>query len=247
MINVFLYSLVSVFLISIISFIGIFTLFLKKEILKKVLLYLVSFTAGALFAQAFIHLIPESLSRIGPDSTILVLVGILLFFVIEKFLRWHHCHNSGCPDHKAPIATINLIGDGVHNFVDGLLIAASFTVSLPLGISTSLAILLHEIPQEIGDFGVLVHGGMKPKKALIFNFLTAITAIFGVVIFFTLGSFIEGFAYLLLPITAGGFIYIAGSDLVPELHRESNSKKIVVQFAFMLLGIFLMYFLRFIE
>lgn len=243
MLTVWFYSLFAVFLISLTSFIGVLTLSFKRKVLRKILPILVSFAVGALFGDAFIHLLPESFDRLGPSSTAYVLVGILVFFILEKFLRWHHCHDDECPDHRTPIATMNLVGDGVHNFIDGLLIAASFTVSLPLGISTSLAILLHEIPQEIGDFGVLIHGGMSVKKALLFNFLSAMTALLGAIFFLMIGSSINNLAYFLLPITAGGFIYIAGSDLVPELHQETKIKNSLLQFFSIILGIAIMFLL----
>ena len=243
MLEVFIYTIIAVFLISLVSLIGIFFLSFNKKLLNKVLSLLISFAVGALFGDAFIHLLPESFERLGSSSTVYVLAGILLFFILEKFLRWHHCHDVDCKKHKPTLPVMNLVGDGVHNFVDGLLIAGSFTVSVPLGITTSLAILLHEIPQEIGDFAILVHGGFSVKKALIFNLFSALMAIIGAIFFFSFGSFIKEAAYFLLPITAGGFIYIAGSDLIPELHQETKLNKAIVQFLFIILGITVMFLL----
>ena len=141
---------------------------------------------------------------------------------------------------------MNLIGDGIHNFIDGLIIAASFVINFPLGIATTIAVIAHEIPQELGDFGVLVYGGFTKLKALFFNFLTALTAILGAVIGFFLAGSVEGFVPFLIPFAAGGFIYIAASDLVPELHKEADLKKSILSFIFFLLGIIFMYVIKII-
>ena len=141
---------------------------------------------------------------------------------------------------------MNLIGDGLHNFLDGAIVAGSFLVSFPLGMATSLAVIAHEIPQEIGDFGVLVHGGLSQKKALVFNFCSALVAILGAIFVLSFGAKISGFPQMLVPFTAGGFIYIAGSDLIPELHKEVNLKKSLVQLLGLLLGIGIMLGLKFL-
>ncbi|MBD3249438.1 hypothetical protein GF336_05315 [Candidatus Woesearchaeota archaeon] len=143
--------------------------------------------------------------------------------MIEKFLHWHHCHKGKCDIHT--FTYMNLIGDGVHNFIDGLIIAASFSVDISFGVITTIAVIAHEIPQEIGDFGVLVYGGFGRLKALAFNFLSAVTAIIGAVIGYLISGSVEGFVPFLLPFAAGGFIYIAASDLVPELHKESDNEE----------------------
>lgn len=152
--EVWIYTIISVILVSAISLIGIFTLFFNKNIPKKILLFLVSFAVGGLFGDAFIHLLPESFEKLGTNLTtsLYIVLGILIFFVLEKFIRWRHCHIAAPEGHPHPVVVMNLIGDGVHNLVDGMLIGASYTVSIPIGISTTLAIILHEIPQEIGDF-----------------------------------------------------------------------------------------------
>ena len=238
------YTLLSVLLISIISFVGILTISLKMEKLKKILLYMVSFAAGGLLGGAFIHLIPEAVEEFGLSSSmsIYLLSGVVLFFIMEKFICWRHCHHPTTKDHPHPFAYMNLIGDGVHNFIDGLIVAASYLVSMPLGVATTIAVILHEIPQEIGDFGVLVHGGFTRKRALGMNFLTALTAVLGAVVALLLG-FLEGLTAFLLPLAAGGFIYIAGSDLIPELHKDVNMKRSGAQLFFIILGIAIMYLL----
>ena len=234
------YSLASVLAISLISLLGLFTLSAKPERVKKISLSLVSFAVGALFGDAFIHLLPEAFEKIedGFIASVLVIAGIIIFFVLEKFLRWRHCHVV--QGHYHPVATMNLVGDGVHNFIDGIIIASSFMVSLPLGITSTIAVFLHEIPQELGDFGVLVHSGMPIKKIIMFNFLSALMAVFGAGLVLLLGNLIDGYFIYALPLTAGGFIYIAGSDLVPELHHETKAKTSLVQFGLIILGILVM-------
>jgi zinc and cadmium transporter len=243
------YSLASTLMVSLISLIGVFTLSMKKGNIKKVSIFLVSFAAGALFGDAFIHLLPESFEETSGSHAVssLVLLGILLFFVLEKFLHWRHCHLPTSKKHVHPLATINLVGDAVHNFIDGLLIGASYMVSLPVGLATSLAIIFHEIPQEIGDFGVLIHAGFSVRRALLFNFLSAIVAILGAVTSLIVGPNIEGYTVSLLPIAAGGFIYIAGSDLIPELKRECEVGPSIRQFLLVITGMGIMALLLFLE
>jgi zinc and cadmium transporter len=169
-----------------------------------------------------------------------ILLGIMIFFLLEKFLRWRHCHLSEDEEHVHPVVTMNLVGDGVHNMIDGMVIGASYLVSIPLGLTTTLAIVLHEIPQEMGDFGVLIHGGLSVKKALAFNFLSALTAIIGTILSLTIGPHVQGYTVALVPITAGGFIYIAGSDLLPELQHDVKVGRSLLQFAMILVGIGIM-------
>lgn len=242
-------AIASVILVSLISFVGVAVLFLKKDKIDKLLLILVSFSVGALLGDAFIHLLPEAFEELGSgaEMSLLVLAGIITFFVLEKFLRCHHCHNINSKEHAHHLATMSLVGDGMHNFIDGLLIGGSFLVSIPIGISTTLAVILHEIPQEIGDTGILLHSGLKIKKVLIYNFYSALLAVLGTVLSLVIGSKIEGFATLLLPFTAGGFIYIAGSDLIPELHNETKLHMSVRQLIAILCGIAIMFALLSLE
>ena len=239
--NVWGYSIVSVILVSLISLIGVLTLLLNKDV-KKITFLLVSFAVGGLFGDAFIHLLPESFAQMDNKLAVAlwVLLGIMIFFVLEKFLRWRHCHLSENEQHIHPVVTMNLVGDGVHNMIDGMVIGATYLVSIPLGITTTLAVVLHEIPQELGDFGVLIHGGLSVKKALAFNFLSALTAVIGTVLSLTIGPHVQGYTTALVPITAGGFIYIAGSDLLPDLQHEVKLGKSFLQFAFILFGIGIM-------
>ncbi len=243
--NTLIWILLSTFLISLIAFIGILALLIRKKLLEKILLYLVALSAGALMGGAFLHLIPESIEEFANYNIFLyVLVGFTLFFLIEKILHWRHCHKEKCPIHT--FAYMNLFGDGIHNFIDGLIIAASFVTNIHLGIVTSLAVAFHEIPQEIGDFGVLVYGGFKKIKALFMNFICALTAILGGIFGYFLSSYIKSSVMFLLPFAAGGFIYIAASDLIPEIRKEVNLKKSLTIFGIFIIGILMMYGVKFI-
>ncbi|MFA4906261.1 MAG: ZIP family metal transporter [Candidatus Margulisiibacteriota bacterium] len=230
----------STVVISVLSLAGAFALVLKDEVLQQILLSVVGFSAGALAGSAFLHLLPESLEQMSPGSTFTyALLGFSFFFLMERIFYWRHCHEEKCDVHA--FTYLNLFGDSLHNFIDGLVIAASFIVSLPLGIATSIAVASHEIPQEIGDFGVLVYGGFSKAKALLFNLLTALTAVLGGVIGYYLSTAISGLAPILLPVTAGGFIYIAASDLIPELHKEKDNRKANLAFILFILGLLFMW------
>jgi zinc and cadmium transporter len=245
-----LLGLTSVIIISAISLVGVLVLWLKDQQLKKILLYLVSFSVGGLFGDAFIHLIPEAIeeSGFGTSISLLILLGILFSFVVEKFLQWRHCHIPTSSEHPHSFAYMNLFGDAVHNLIDGLIVGGSYLVSIPIGVSTTLAVIFHEIPQELGDFGVLIHGGFNKKKAVWFNFLTALTAILGAIIAFVVGTTLEGFIPLLIPFAAGNFIYIAGSDLIPELRKdEPNLKKATLQVVSITLGVVIMLLVLLLE
>jgi len=235
----------STLLVSLISLIGIFFIVMKEHIFKKILLLLVSFASGTLLGAAFLHLIPESLfpeslSSFNETTVIAVLVGILVFFLLEKFI-WRHCHERECPIHT--FAYLNLVGDGVHNLIDGVVIAASFLASVSLGIATTLAVIAHEIPQEIGDFSILIYGGISKVKALSYNFLTATIAIFAAALTYFFSTSFPSLEYL-LAFAAGGFIYIATTDLIPELQKETQPAKSSAQFLLLLLGIALMWILK---
>ena len=247
--GVWLNSLVSVIIVSLISLVGIFTLLIKEDKIKKILLFLVSFSAGALFGGAFIHLLPEAVEEYGFSVKISVylILGILIFFILEKFIHWRHCHIPTSKKHPHPVAFMNVIGDGLHNLIDGLVIGGSYMAGFSVGFATTIAVILHEVPQEIGDFGVLLHAGLSKTKALLFNFLSALTAVIGAIISLLIGAKIEGYSLILLPLTAGGFIYIAGSDLIPELHKENIPSKSFIQFIFIILGILVMLLLTFLE
>lgn len=246
---IWFYSLGSVVLVSLISLIGVVTLSIKAEKLSQFLIYMIAFSAGALFGDAFIHLLPETVEETGfsLNISLYILTGIAFSFIVEKIIHWRHCHHPTTEDHPHPFAYLNLFGDGVHNFIDGLIIAAAYLSSIPVGIATTLAVVLHEIPQEIGDFGVLLHGGFSKEKALVLNFFTALTAVLGTVIALTLGRFVGGLEIFLVPFAAGSFIYIAGADLIPEIHKEVKVSKSIGQFLTFVLGVAIMVLLIFVE
>jgi len=243
-------GLISVITISLISLVGVLTLWLADKKLKKAFVYMVSFAAGGLFGDAFLHLIPEAAGDTGfqTTSSILIIIGILSSFAVERFLQWRHCHIPTSDEHPHSFAYMNLFGDAVHNLIDGLIVGGSYIASIPLGIATTIAVIFHEIPQELGDFCVLVYGGFNKRKALMFNFLTALTAVLGATIAFVVGSAIEGFVPLLIPFAAGNFIYIAGSDLIPELRKDTpEPKKAALQMLSLVLGVLPMLLLLLLE
>lgn len=242
MIPILAIILLTVFIVSLISLIGIFSLLLKENVMDKILFILVSFSAGSLLGAAFLDLLPEAVDGGNPGILNYVLLGIILFFMMEKFLYWYHCHRGKCEVHI--FTYLNLIGDGIHNFTDGVIIATSFLVSIPLGTVTSLAIILHEIPQEIGDFGILVYGGFSKTRALFYNFISALTAFLGALVAYFFIPKAENFAPFIIAFAAGGFIYIACSDLIPELHKEKNTRRSFLQFALLLIGIAIIFFVR---
>lgn len=251
-------ALLSVLLLSLVSLAGAVTLSLGRARLERIVFLLVAFAVGAMLGGALLHLIPEAYAALGsgPRTGLLVLGGVLAFFVLEKFLHWRHEHAApealagatghahaatGHAHHHAtdPFAWMSLAGNIAHNLIDGAIVAASFLVSIPTGIVTTVAVMLHEIPQEIGNFGVLVYGGFSPRRALAYNFATGLAGLVGAGLVLALGPRVDGLADALLPVTAGAFLYIAGSDLIPELNRRhsQSAAKAAGQLAMMVLGI----------
>lgn len=245
--QVLFYSIIATLIVSLVSLVGVFTLAIQKERLKNFLIYFVSFSAGALFGDVFFHLLPEITKEVGFNliTSLAILFGIFISFFTEKIICWRHCHLPITKNHIHNFAFMNLFGDFFHNFIDGLTIGVSYLTSIPTGIATTLAVVFHEIPQEIGDFGVLLHGGFEEKKALFLNFLTALAAFLGMSLSFYLFSKIEQINQFLVPFAAGNFIYIAGSDLIPELHKETTIKKGIVQLLTFVFGLLIMYLLLF--
>lgn len=252
------YTLVSVLVISLVSLVGIFTLSVKESVLKSGMYLFIGLAAGALLGDAFIHLIPEAFEEgiEGVTFSIAVLAGILIFFVLEKYLRWHHeqnDHNECKPgeicyvEKTKPLGTLIIVGDGVHNFVDGAIIAASYAVSIPLGIATTIAVFLHEVPQEVSDFALLLHSGFRKMRALFWNLVSALVSFLGVFAFLALGELVERIEPIAVAFTAGGFIYIAASNLVPELHETKHPGKSAVEFAAVLVGMAVMFALLGLE
>ncbi len=247
------YIFVSVGIVSLTSLVGVITLSLKESLLQKSVSLFIGLAVGALLGGAILHLIPESFKEVNNAKlvSIFVLAGFLSFFVLEKFLRWQH-HSDDSKAHYAhseekarqnikPLGILILVSDGIHNLIDGVVVSASYFVSIEIGIATTIAVILHEIPQEISDFGILIHAGFSKAKALLVNFGSALMAFVGALIPIILYNLHEFFIPLAAAFAAGNFIYIAGSDLVPELHKKPSAKNSVLQFIMILIGIGIMY------
>lgn len=249
MISSYIYAVLGVGVVSLVSLVGVLSLSFNERLVRKYIFLLVSLAVGALLGDAFIHLIPEAFeSAAAPlQVSLLIIAGIVLFFILEKFLHWHHHEDDVQERHAHPVGKLILFSDGVHNFIDGLIIGISFLVDVQVGIATAIAVILHEIPQEVGDFAVLLHAGYTRSRALWLNFLSALCAVLGVLLAFALRESGEVFVLWLLPIAAGGFIYIAIADLIPELHKAKHAGHSVGQVACLLLGVALMAGLLFLE
>lgn len=242
--NTLLLIFVATMLDGLVALVGVFTLLLNKKTLNKIIYGLVAFSAGALFSGAFLHMIPETLGKTSPNFIFgLVIIGFSIFYLLEKLLHWHQCNKEKSKIHS--FAYLILFGDGVHNFIDGLIIAAGFAIGVPFGIITTLLIIGHEIPQELGDFGVLVYGGFKIKKALLYNYISQLTCVVGGIVGYLFSSSSQMFSIYLLPFAAGGFIYISASDLIPSLHTEKSVGKSMIAFVIFLIGVALMALLKF--
>jgi len=242
-------SLFSVFIVSAVSLVGMATFLLREHQVRRLLLTFIAFSTGALLGDVFIHILPEMVAK--PEGIamqfLLVLGGILLSFVIEKVIHWRHCHCSALPErsgHIHPVGIMNLVGDALHNFIDGALIAGSYLISPQIGMTTTVAVLLHEIPQEIGDFAILLFSGFTAKRALFLNFVTACIAFLGAAVVLLTAKTIPMLEWILLPLAAGNFLYLAGSDLIPELHKETRLSHAFFQLFTILAGVGVMQLLK---
>ena len=230
--------LIAVLIVSLVSILGIL-IFFRKKTLNRILFFLVSFAAGTLLGAAFLDLLPEALEGGFKESVpVFILLGMLSFFILEKFLYWHHHHAGHEHEEVHGFTYLNIVGDAIHNFLDGAVIAISFMNNTALGIITTIAIIAHEIPQEIADFSILIYGGFSKAKALVYNFLTALTAVIGALAAYFYSSAIENSTIFLTSFAVGGFVYIASTDLIPEIHKEKDLKKSLVQLVLLALGIF---------
>ena len=240
--EIWFYTILSVLIVSLISLIGVFTLGIKENKLNKFLIYMVAFSAGTLLGDAFIHLLPEVVEESGFTLLIssYILIGLGFSFSVEKIIHWRHCHHITNKNHPHPLTTMNLVGDSIHNFIDGIIIGASYLISIPVGIATTIAVAFHEIPQEISEYGVLIYGGYTRKKALLANFLIALTSVLGAIFTLIIGIKSESIIAFLIPFAAGNFIYIATADLIPELHKNSKLKESIIQLILFVLGILVM-------
>lgn len=226
------------------SLIGIFTISINPKILYRFLLPMVALSAGTLLAGAFVHLLPESILELGIKTPLIItMFAFIGFFLIEKTLRWRHCHDeSHCETHT--LGYMNLIGDIFHNILDGAVIAGAFVTSFNLGLVTTFAIIMHELPQEIGDFGVLLHSGFSRSRALILNLLVGLSSVLGGVIGYYATEFVVNLSPYLLAFAAGGFIYIAASDLVPEMQKCTSFRKTASLLFTFFLGVTIMFLIK---
>jgi len=240
----FLNAIIAALIVGLLSFSGALSLVIKEKWLHKILIYLVAFSAGSMIGAAFFHLLPEVLNNSDTlQIFVYALFGFSLFFILERILRWHHCHDGKCETHEH-LGWMNLIGDGVHNLIDGMVIFAAFLGGPALGIPVTLSIVLHEVPQELGDFGVLIYSGFSKKRALLYNFLSALVAIIGVVLAYFLYAIDASVLNFLLPFAAGGFIYIAASDLIPEIHKDEKTSRAILSYVLFIAALVFMYYMK---
>jgi len=243
MLDMYIAALVAVTIVSLLSLLGAVFLVMKRSIMTRLMSFLLAISSGVLLGSAFIDLIPESQELMGDQALTLVVVGIIVFFTIEKLMHWHHHIEGDHAGETKPMGYLSLIGDGIHNFIDGVIIGGAFIISFPIGISVTAAVIAHEIPHELSDFAILIHSGFSNKKALFFNFLSATTAILGTVLVLSIGSFTQSFVPYLIPFGAGNFLYIALSDLVPELHKPHQKLTSVIHILAIICGVLLIYYL----
>lgn len=239
----FLWIFLSGLLMSAIALVGSVTLLLRPATLDRIVKPLVAFAAGSLLGGAFFHMLPAAAVRRSDLDWIFLwtMAGFSLFFALEQFLHWHHCHRASA-ECKKPLTYLILLGDGLHNFLGGLGVASVFLVDVRLGITTWLAAAAHEIPQELGDFGVLIHGGWRRGSALLFNLLSGGTFLLGALVTYFASRAID--ISFLVPFAAGNFIYIGASDLVPEVNKHQSVPTAVVHFVSFVSGIAILWAMR---
>ena len=239
--------LIATGIISVLSLSGSVFLFLRKHILDKLAIFLVAFAAGALMGTAFLHLLPQAVEIMdGEGAFVYILIGFTIFFFLENILHWHHSHRDDSTPH-AQLGTLSLLGDGAHNFLDGIIIATAFFIDARLGIATTTAIAFHEIPQEMAEYGVLIYAGFSRARALVFNFLSASTVIMGGIVGYLLQDIIGSWVTIIIFFAVGTFLYLAASDFVPEIKKEQGLKKSLTLLSVFAAGIMLMWLFTFIE
>jgi len=235
-----IYIFGGILLCSALSVTGMLLFSIRHAWIEKSMLYVISFSTGALLGDVFLHMLPEMVeeSTFLNQAWFLILGGVIASFILEKFIHWHHCH--AMPDaehHHHPVGIMSLVGDTLHNVIDGMLIAGAFMADTTLGIATTTAVIFHEIPQEISDYALLIYSGFSKGKALLFNAITTLSALIGAGLVIAFSNSIPNLEMYLIPLTAGNFLYIAGSDLIPELHKETAAKRSAGQLIWMLAGI----------
>jgi len=244
-----LYTLIATILVSLSSFIGIFTISLNERTLHKVLTILVAYSAGTILGAALFDLLPEAVELV--DKTLvypIIAFGFVFFLLLERSLYWYHGHGHGHEfEHEDGVtkefAYLNLLGDFVHNFIDGMIIAASFANSVTVGVTAAIAVVFHELPQEMGDYGILIYAGMERRRALILNSLAAVSVVVGGIF----GSFflgmVENLEGYMVAFSAGAFIFLSAGELIPEMHDENDRGKALIQLAVLILGMLSIYML----
>lgn len=238
------YTLIAVFLVSALSLLGALFLVLSRQTISGVITVSLALSSGVLLGSVFLDLLPESVELVGEPAFFFALFGMVTFFALEKLLSWHHHIEGNHRGEEKPVAYLTLLGDGIHNFVDGVIIAAGFLTSVPLGLMTTIGVVAHEIPHELSDFIILLHGGFSPGKALLLNFLSAATAFLGALAVLFLAEGVVGLERYLVPFAAGNFLYIAASDLIPELLRRRRRVTSLVQLMALGGGIAVIPFIR---
>jgi len=237
-----IYALLSVTIVSLLSLLGAFFLIFKRKSLDDIITYTLAFSSGILLGTTFYDLIPESYAHIESQTYTWVIIGVLSFFILEKFIHWHH-HVEGHEKVEKPVAYLALAGDSIHNFLDGAIMGVAYLTSIPLGITTTLAVIAHEIPHELGDFTILLYGGLNTKKALWYNFLSGLTAIAGTITVLLFSDKLLVVSPYLIGFAAGNFLYIAASDLIPELREEKLGFISIIQSVSIIGGVLIMYYL----
>jgi zinc and cadmium transporter len=227
---------VSGFAMSAIALTGSLTLLLSPSVLRRILLPLVAFAAGALLGGAIFHMLPSAVAAVGEPFTVYVLftAGFFAFYLVEQYLHWHHCHRGGACE-RPPVGTLVLVADGLHNLIGGLAVGASFLLGTSVGVSAWMAAAAHEVPQELGDFGILVHSGWGPSRALFFNVVSALTFPLGALIAYAAAGTLE--VSYLVPFAAGNFVYIGATDLIPQITASEDWRDKLIHTVALALGL----------
>ena len=243
--------LLATFVVSLFSLTGIITLSLKDDTLHKILFFLIAFSAGTILGAALLDLLPEAVEHIeGSAVFVYITIGFVSFYFLERFIYWYHGHghhndlrgHSEEPTTKG-FAYLNVLGDGIHNFIDGMIIAASFNVGFSVGLATTIAVIFHELPQEMSDYGVLIYAGFDKARALLLNFGAALSVVAGGVFAIFFLETVEALSGILLAFSTGAFLYLSASELIPELQKEEDFWKSLVQFGIFLLGLIVIWYL----
>jgi len=238
-------------IVSIFSLTGILALSMRDETLHKILFFLIAFSAGTILGAALFDLLPEAVEHIeGPSAFVYIAVGFVAFYFLERFIYWYHGHghHTDFEEHRAEqytkgFAYLNVLGDGIHNFLDGMIIAVSFNAGFSVGLATTIAVIFHELPQEIGDYGILIYAGFNKTKALLLNFSAALAVVVGGIFGIFFLGIVESLSGTLIAFSAGAFLYLSASELIPELKEEEDFWKSLAQFLIFLLGLAVIWYL----